>query len=793
MSEFNFSMPGWESREKDLSVPVTETPGLTPMLIVGEFPSGPAFSPVLHKTPQSLSVSRGRRSNERLGGELRFMGLFHGHAILSTSNELRTVRVLGLSGYSAGPAWVLSSNGQALAILRSRGTIAGDGTVSFAATTVTATFTGDDLLANINLSITGTAGTQALSICLNRDAANYAPSVLGRTNRDAATGVFVEAIYPELIRFLAEDGATDAPQLAPMPAHRDFARSYRGAQTPWLVSQVRGSIVTPLVRFYTIADGDGSNAQVKFTIENIDPTRKTFDVLVRSFGDTEDQPNILESYRDVTLDENSSSYILNKMGGRVVSETALSYDLKSAYGFAEVAENIPAGSFPCGFEGYPIPKGIATGINDASPRYKTTVTEFDRPGRFTFGLSESAFDAVSRGRALDADHFRFAGNLTALNGMTSAGFHLDSRAELLTSNGTTGFAVTTGLLASTSDLSEESNILSEKRLRRFTVAPAGGFDGWNIYRTERTNSDAFSAVTGSDYHAWIKALDLLKNPLNTRAEAILTPGLNFASHLKLVNYLIEVIEEKRKDSVYLLDAPDLGGGVTAALDAAQLFAETGITSSYVAWHAPWVQDLNPEQNNSLVYVSPAGKQAADFALTDKVKAKWFAAAGQTRGAMPGIKRARLKVDEEDRKAIHASRGNAIVTFTGGQLAIYNNNTALPAASNSPLTSLNVRRGLLYLRRAIGEIVDSVIFDEQNDSVAVTDLTGKIDKLLKKMKDERGLFRYSISEVVPEDPTQRDRKERVLYLEVNPIEALENVGFVFGISGGSVSVTEGTIQ
>ena len=41
---------------------------------------------------------------------------------LTESNQLQVCRVLGLSGYNAGPAWVITANnGMVVAVLRSRG------------------------------------------------------------------------------------------------------------------------------------------------------------------------------------------------------------------------------------------------------------------------------------------------------------------------------------------------------------------------------------------------------------------------------------------------------------------------------------------------------------------------------------------------------------------------------------------------------------------------------------------------------------------------------------------------
>jgi hypothetical protein len=799
--DFGFQAPGWGAKEKDLSTPAVESPGLTPVILVGEFPQGPAFTGINHRNIKAFNNVMGVRSNERLGGAPRYMASFHATSILEESNDLTTVRVLGLSGYTAGPSWVITTDtGSVLARLRARGlyTIPTNPAPTFAVTSVTATQVDDtplgggvDYLTPIKLTLTGPNGTETYQVSFNQDSPDYLPLVLGTSAHDRTSKVFVESIFPDTTRKLFETGvASYINAVSPVTGHTNFLSIYQEASTPWVVSQRQGSSTSQLLRFITIGDGEAANREVKVTFENIDLATATFDVIIRDFNDTDDSPLVLERFSGLNMNPDSKQYVLARMGGRVEGNTQNSYPLVSTKVITEVKENAPVGTVPCGFEGYYQYSGYAPGVAPAPVFYKTTLTSLDKPGKFSFGVSERAYDATARGRGLDPNLYQFSG--VPVNGTytQSLGFHLDAAAaNLTTPAGKLRFSVGPDELSLPVHQSDPDSAYYNKRNRRFTVALSGGFDGWDIYRTERTNKDAFRLMPRSDYQAWLNAITLLENPLDTPGEILITSGLNFSDHLALVEATFEVVHEVRKDCVYLVEAPDLGGEPGTTQDVCDLFAQTGLQSSYGAWHTPWVQDINTDAGGSVVYVSPTGKQARAMALTDKQKAKWFAAAGVNRGAMTDVRYARRKLSDRERVAVNLARGNAIVTHPHGLVDIFGNNTMLPVQTGSPLTSLNVRRALLYIRKELGAIAESMILDQQSDDVAAQSFLSQATPILDRMKRERGLFSFEIGQVEPDTPEAADRKRKYFRIAVKPIEALENIGFIIEVGEGAINIAE----
>jgi hypothetical protein len=50
----------------------------------------------------------------------------------------------------------------------------------------------------------------------------------------------------------------------------EFVSEWRTAQSPYVVSEVRGNKVVDLFRVVTVSDGNSSNTEVKVMIQNID-------------------------------------------------------------------------------------------------------------------------------------------------------------------------------------------------------------------------------------------------------------------------------------------------------------------------------------------------------------------------------------------------------------------------------------------------------------------------------------------------------------------------------------------
>jgi hypothetical protein len=121
--------PGIYTREIDMTYAVRSL-GITTLGLAGETLKGPAFQPMDISNWREFQEVFGGTSTEKFKGSQypKYELPYIAKSYLSESEQLKVVRVLGLSGYNAGPAWlVTASDGeggkkQAVAVIRSRGT-----------------------------------------------------------------------------------------------------------------------------------------------------------------------------------------------------------------------------------------------------------------------------------------------------------------------------------------------------------------------------------------------------------------------------------------------------------------------------------------------------------------------------------------------------------------------------------------------------------------------------------------------------------------------------------------------
>jgi len=105
-----FVSPGVYTSEVDLSF-VAQSVGVTTLGIVGETLKGPAFEPIFIRNFDEFSAYFGGTSPEKfINTQIpKYEASYIAKAYLQQSNQLFVTRVLGLSGYDAGPSWSITT------------------------------------------------------------------------------------------------------------------------------------------------------------------------------------------------------------------------------------------------------------------------------------------------------------------------------------------------------------------------------------------------------------------------------------------------------------------------------------------------------------------------------------------------------------------------------------------------------------------------------------------------------------------------------------------------------------
>jgi hypothetical protein len=514
-----------------------------------------------------------------------------------------------------------------VATLRSRGSVNSQEEMEFDVTASTSvnivgTTVDNDPLTTFSISGTNRDSENfTYNVSLDSTKKNYITKVLGVSAQDKDTELFVEEIYKNSLDDLNAAGKvrginTTLVQMA--GKLNDYDEQYQSASSPYILSELRGGKLERLFRMITISDGDAANKDIKVSILNIRPDEKTFDLVVRKFADTDVSPLIVEKYSKLSMDPADNGFI-----GRKIGTADGEYVLKSNYIMIEMADKYPTDAFPAGFEGVTVRDYDGDNVDGVAPKieYKTSYTSSEKKRKSYLGLSSSI--------GIDQDFFNYKG-ADAWTGKTD-GFHMDSGVTTTTIAGVSNtFQV--GSAEFRNDAALSGTDYEKLDSRKFTFAPFGGYDGWDIYRTQRTNGDAYringtkatlggpsgtgqfeSRVTSTgvdgldtDYYAYFEGIRTFDNPESTNINIFATPGIDSRDNISLLEEAIDMVEDERADSLYIITTPDTDSSGVVAMtpdEAVDVVADSGIDSNYSATYFPWLQ-MQDTENNQYVWLPP---------------------------------------------------------------------------------------------------------------------------------------------------------------------------------------------
>ena len=653
-------------------------------------------------------------------------------------------------------------------------------------------------LAQFTLSAYTDSGLSVAStydVSLDRTSKNYITGVLGQDCHDKSAKIYVEEIYPNMLQDLLDNKYIVGlnSNLNYLTNSTNYQQQYQTPETPWVVSELRGNEVFKLFKFISISDGTAANKEIKISIQNIKLDTKEFDVVVRTWDDTDARPTILESYTKCVMDPTSNNYVARRIG-----TADGNFTLNSRFIMLVINDNAPVDSFPSGFEGYRVRtyEGTSTSLPPFID-YKTTYDpENERIRKVYLGITETL--------GIDEDMFMWKG-LTSTNAYwtaTTKGFHMDSGATIAGD-----FEV--GEYEFRNDAGLEGTNYASVNARKFTFVPYWGFDGWNCHRTSRTNTDRYRVgkvgfTTGvnqgeftqlgpqdgtSDLYAYWNGIKTFANPEAVNINVLATPGIDYSNNNYLVQETIDMVEEQRADSVYILTSPEnvvvdtidptVGFGFNSVyVDSSDalvgLLDAADIDSNYTATYWPWIQ-MRDSENNVNVWLPPTLEVVKNIALTDNVSFPWYAVAGYSRGLTNALQ-ARVKLTEADRDDLYGNRINPMATFSDVGVVIWGNKNL--QVKDSVLDRLNIRRLLLQARKLITAVGVRLLF-EQNDQIVRNQFLNLVNPILDNIRKERGLadFRVQLSN----DPEEIDRNEMRGKIFLKPVPSLEFVIIEFNVT------------
>jgi hypothetical protein len=646
---------------------------------------------------------------------------------------------------------------------------------------------GNNPLGEFTVNVTGaTGGAKSFTCSLDSSSSKFITKVLGSDVHDKDYRdfpLYVNEVYPNLLSHGYNYGLIRGISLTEtyLAEGNNYLTKFTTAVSPYVVSEVRGGKVSDLFRVVTVSDGGTSNTQVKITIQNINLDSNEFDFVIRDFNDTDENQVVIEKYSRCSMNPEMPGYVARKIG-----TSDGEYELRSKYVMLELADNAPTDAIPAGFNGFTNHSFGGSKLGNVT--YKTeyfdagdvlyvdstgqnVITNGDKVKKVSLGLSSQV--------GFDKDLFKYKG----LSGMTATdGFHLSTNASTIVDTNSNKIFQTTPYDLEGTNKGKLDNI----NFRKFTFAVSGGFDGWDVYRKVRTMTDSyifgkatygasgmFNNTGNSDYYSYLDGINTFSNPEAVNINVFATPGINFRDHSSLVNQAIDMIENDRADSLYVMNSPNITGP-TAASDVVDELDTASIDSNYSATYWPWIQ-VRDTDNATNLFIPPTGEVLKNIALTDNVSYPWFAVAGYSRGLVNAVK-ASKKLTLDERDELYKNRINPIATFSDTGTIIWGNKTL--QVRESALDRINVRRLLLRARKLISAVAVRLLF-EQNDEQVRQEFLRLVNPILDSIKKERGLYEFKVS--VSNDPEDIDANTLRGKIYVKPTRSLEFIDLEFVIT------------
>ena len=682
---------------------------------------------------------------------------------------------------------------------------------------------------------------------------NFISKVFGRNNfgKDRTqVPLFVEETYTSLLTTGYRAGKIRGLycDLIDLPGARSldndsigfYLEQYQTPATPFLVSELRGNKVYKLFKFVLISDGNAANRLVKMSIGNISFNSSTFDVFIRDFYDTDQNPRVIESFTNCSLDPSNNNYVANKIG-----TSNGEYKVNSKYIMLEMSEEAPIDALPCGFEGY-----ISREYANATPPYLVYKTKYFKPGDVVynppFGSSNGgdnpvissgenprkAYLGISNISGIDYDFFEYKGKQLPPNlgtdttgmewGYITKGFHMDSGATVVTiangyaTSGQSAFEV--GVGSFNSEPTDSSSPYYRLNTRKFTLMAYGGFDGWDIYREYRTNEDtyalgqsgfkygaepsityptatgwgAFKAISGpnqenwanTDYYAYKWGQNTFANPEATNINIFTTPGIDYVNNSNLVEEAIDMIETDRADSIYICTTPDFDLYLPSYNDIEegliypqQVVDNLEATGIDSNYTASYYPwILTRDAVNNTQIYIPPTSEVVKNLALTDNIAFPWFASAGYTRGLVNAIRARRKLTQDDRDTLYKGRINPIATFSDVGTVIWGNKTM--QIKESALDRINVRRLLLQARKLISAVAIRLLF-EQNDQKVRQDFLDSVNPILDSIRRDRGLIDFRVA--VSNTPEDLDSNTLTGKIFLKPTRALEYIDIEFVIT------------
>ena len=360
----------------------------------------------------------------------------------------------------------------------------------------------------------------------------------------------------------------------------------------------------------------GRSDNFRWEVSNHNTSKGTFTLLIRQGNDTIKKKKIIETHANLSLDPESTDYILKRIGNQtnaIATEDGVAY-LQPTGEFPNKSNYVRVSSLP---DGRKTPNYLDEN-GDVNEPYNGSETDYLPPvGSGSYG---GALGWKS-GYPIGAVSSQTAGDLGS--------------AEV--------------------------------------EHPFNFYDTISTTQSQGVDLSVSNATIGTGGYA--TALSLLSNKDQYNFNLLVIPGIvdQQTDHSPVIAQAIQLCED-RGDCFLVYDNTNLTDSVATAKTNTE-----ARNSSYAAAYYPWVQIIDAS-NGNYRYVPPSTVIAGVYHFNDVVGQPWFAPAGLNRGGIDNAVQAYRKLTQGNRDDLYESNVNPIATFPGQGVTVFGQKTTQKKAS-----------------------------------------------------------------------------------------------------------------
>jgi hypothetical protein len=347
---------------------------------------------------------------------------------------------------------------------------------------------------------------------------------------------------------------------------------------------------------------------------------------------------------------------------------------------------------------------------------------------------------------------------------------------------------------------------------KFTNFLYGGFDGVNILDRDMailndrsTSADsggkalstidigianpAGTGLTNNGVASYNAAVDIITNPLTSRINILAIPGIRDSL---ITDYAMEGVKNYGQAAFILDLAPYTedtirvfakDGSRPDVQTTSDQFSSRAIDNNYAATYFPDVTQADPLTGRRVNL--PASVAAlAGISYSDRVAYPWYAPAGFNRGALSAVSNTQVRLNSADRDTLYVARINPIARLPDVGYVIFGQKTLQVA--KSALDRLNVRRMLLEVKRIVGDIAMTIVF-EQNTPATRARFVDAVTPQLAIIQAQQGIEAFRVV-MDGTNNTEADIEANRLNgrIVLVPTRAVEFIAIDFVITNAGVS-------